>query len=78
MAPLLLSVGVFLIAAGLAAIGFGVPYYEFGTGNALIISGSAGVVGGLIVFKIRMPARAQSPGQTGAVVSNSARLPKSA
>ena len=50
MAPLLLSVGVFLIAAGLAAIGFGVPYYEFGTGNALIISGSAGVVGGLIVF----------------------------
>ena len=50
MAPLLLSVGVFLIAAGLAAIGFGIPYYEFGTGNALIISGSAGVVGGLIVF----------------------------
>ena len=39
-----------MIAAGLAAIGFGVPYYEFGTGNALIISGSAGVAGGLIVF----------------------------
>jgi hypothetical protein len=50
MAPLLLSVGVVLIAAGLAAIGLGVPYYEFGTGNALIMSGSVAAVGGLIVF----------------------------
>jgi hypothetical protein len=50
MAPFLLSVGVVLIAAGLAAIGFGVPYNEFGTGNALIMSGTTGVVGGLIVF----------------------------
>jgi hypothetical protein len=50
MAPFLLSVGAIMIAAGLVAIGFGVPYYEFGTGNALIVSGSMGVVGGLIVF----------------------------
>ena len=52
MAPFLLSVGVVLIAAGLAAIGFGVPYNEFGTGNALIMSGTTGVVGGLIVFAL--------------------------
>ncbi|HSR75820.1 MAG TPA: hypothetical protein VLN57_04475 [Xanthobacteraceae bacterium] len=52
MAPFLFSVGVVLIAAGLAAIGFGVPYNEFGTGNALIMSGTTSVVGGLIVFAL--------------------------
>src|SRR5262249_30298987 len=52
MAPFLLSVGVVLIAAGLAAIGFGVPYNEFGTGNALIMSGTTAAVGGLIVVAL--------------------------
>src|SRR5262245_16324976 len=52
MFVLLLAVGIVLFVLGLAAIGFGIPYNEFGTGNALIMSGSVGVVGGLILVGV--------------------------
>jgi hypothetical protein len=52
MFVLLLAVGIVLLVFGLAAIGFGIPYNEFGTGNALIMSGSVGVVGGLILVGV--------------------------
>jgi len=46
----LLLLGVISFAAGMSAIGFGIPNYEFGLGNTLIISGSVAMIGGLVLI----------------------------
>lgn len=50
MSVVLISIGIVVCALGLVAIGFGVPIREFGLGNTLIIAGSSGVVGGLLLI----------------------------
>src|SRR3989304_5903338 len=62
MSVVLISIGIVVCALGLVAIGFGVPIREFGLGNTLIIAGSSGVVGGLLLIGLgaarRPPRRA--------------------
>lgn len=53
----LLVVGVGLILAGLAAVGFGIPYKEFSVGSTLIMTGVTGVCTGAIVLAIAMAVR---------------------
>jgi hypothetical protein len=50
MAFVLLVAGIGLIAAGLLAIGFGIPIKEFSTGNTLIMAGVIGVCTGTIML----------------------------
>ena len=50
MPVLLYGVGTLIVAAGIAAIGFGIPNNEFGIGNTLIVAGVAAVGSGLIVI----------------------------
>lgn len=50
MAFVLLVAGIGLVAAGLLAIGFGIPIKEFSTGNTLIIAGVIGVCTGTIML----------------------------
>ncbi len=42
--------GVLLAAAGIVAIGFGIPINEFNLGNTMIVSGTVAVAAGLILF----------------------------
>jgi hypothetical protein len=39
-------------AAGVAMVGFGIPIYEFGLGNTLLITGTIAIVGGLILIGV--------------------------
>ncbi|QPF86971.1 DUF308 domain-containing protein [Bradyrhizobium genosp. L] len=48
----LLVVGGALVVAGLAAVGFGVPYKEFSVGGTLIETGVVGVCSGVIVLAV--------------------------
>jgi hypothetical protein len=48
----LLTAGIGVILAGLAAIGFGIPVKEFGFGNTLILTGSVGVCTGLVMISL--------------------------
>jgi hypothetical protein len=53
----LLSIGVIATAVGMFTIGFGIPINEFSFGNALIISGTISVAGGLILIGIAAAVR---------------------
>ena len=50
MAFVLLVAGIGLVAAGLLAIGFGIPIKEFSTGNTLIMAGVIGVCTGTLML----------------------------
>ena len=50
MSVLLYLLGIVSVAGGAAAIGFGIPVKEFSFGDTLIVSGTLGLVGGLIVI----------------------------
>jgi hypothetical protein len=50
MSVLLYVLGILSVIGGVAAIVFGIPVKEFSFGNTLILSGTAGLVGGLIVI----------------------------
>jgi len=52
MSVFLYLLGVLSFLAGIAAIGFGVPVTEFSFGNTLILAGTTGLVGGLIVISL--------------------------
>ncbi len=57
MAFILLLAGIGLVAAGLVAIGFGIPIKEFSTGNTLILAGVAGVCTGMIMLGLWVAVR---------------------
>ncbi len=52
MSVLLIVVGALIAAAGVGMIGYGIPINEFSFGNTLIVGGTTGVVGGIVVIAI--------------------------
>jgi hypothetical protein len=50
MPVFLLVVGILVSGAGLAAIGFGVLIHELGLGHTLIVAGTAGFAGGIVLI----------------------------
>jgi hypothetical protein len=57
MVAILFVISGIAALAGVGAILLGVPNYEFGLGNTLIMSGSVGIVGALIVFGLAATVR---------------------
>ena len=53
----LLVVGMGLVVAGLAAVGFGIPYKEFSVGSTLIVTGVTGACTGVIVLALAAAVR---------------------
>jgi hypothetical protein len=58
MSFVLLVLGLLATAIGAIAVGFGVPINEFSLGNTLIIAGTTGMMGGLIVIGLALAIRA--------------------
>jgi len=52
MAVILLVLGIVVAAAGVAAIGFGIPINEFTLGTTLILTGATALTGGLILIAL--------------------------
>ena len=50
MFVVLLLLGLLAVAAGFTAIGFGIPINSFSIGNTMIVAGSAGAAGGLVLI----------------------------
>jgi hypothetical protein len=50
MLMVLLGAGIALLLVGLGALGYGIPYKEFGFGNTLIIAGSGAVCSGFMMI----------------------------
>src|SRR5215468_10027453 len=50
MLMVLLGAGLGLLLAGLGALGYGIPYKEFGFGNTLIIAGASAVCSGFLMI----------------------------
>lgn len=50
MPAFLLTIGIVSSLAGLFALGFAVPIHEFSLGNTLILAGTLGIVGGLLLI----------------------------
>src|SRR5215470_7179985 len=50
MLMVLLGAAIALLLAGLGALGYGIPYKEFGFGNTLIIVGSSAVCSGFLMI----------------------------
>src|SRR6266508_1499232 len=50
MSVILLILGIVVAAAGIAAVGFGIPINEFTLGTTLIITGTTALTGGLILI----------------------------
>ena len=57
MMAVLLGVGVGLVVAGLAALGYGILIKDFSFGNALIVAGAVAACSGLIMFGLWVVAR---------------------
>jgi hypothetical protein len=57
MITVLLGLGVGLLVAGLAALGYGILIKDFSFGNALIVSGAVAACSGLIVLALWVVAR---------------------
>ena len=57
MFAILLMLGIVLAAAGLVAIGFGIPINAFSLGNTLIMSGTTAVAGGFILIGLAAAVR---------------------
>jgi hypothetical protein len=49
MSVILFILGILLAAAGIVAIGFGIPISEFNLGNTLIVAGTVAISAGLII-----------------------------
>src|SRR5689334_2409286 len=52
MSVLLYLLGIISALGGIAAIMFGIPVKEFSFGNTLILAGTGGLVGGLIIIAL--------------------------
>jgi len=50
MLMVLLGAGIGLLVVGLGALGYGIPYKEFGFGNTLIIAGAVAACSGLLMI----------------------------
>jgi hypothetical protein len=50
MLMVLLGAGIGLLVVGLGALGYGIPYKEFGFGNTLIIAGAIAACSGLLMI----------------------------
>jgi hypothetical protein len=50
MSVILSLLGIVLAAAGVAAIGFGIPINEFTLGTTLVLAGTTGLAGGLVLI----------------------------
>ncbi|HEY7664904.1 MAG TPA: hypothetical protein VH934_17440 [Xanthobacteraceae bacterium] len=50
MSAILYLLGILVAAAGIAAIGFGIPINEFNLGTTLVATGATGLTGGLILI----------------------------
>jgi hypothetical protein len=57
MMAVLLGVGIGLVVAGLAALGYGILIKDFSFGNALIVAGAVAACSGLIMFGLWVVAR---------------------
>jgi hypothetical protein len=50
MLMVLLGAGIALLLAGLGALGYGIPYKEFGFGNTLIVAGAGAICSGFLMI----------------------------
>ena len=66
MSVILSLLGIVLAAAGVAAIGFGIPINEFTLGTTLILAGTTGLAGGLILIGSGGRGGRARPGHRGA------------
>src|SRR5262245_32567646 len=57
MLMVLLGAGIGLLLAGLGALGYGIPYKEFGFGNTLIIAGAVAACSGFLMIGLWVVAR---------------------
>jgi hypothetical protein len=57
MLMVLLGAGIVLLLAGLGALGYGIPYKEFGFGNTLIIAGAGAACSGFLMIGLWAVAR---------------------
>src|SRR5215218_9255166 len=57
MSVILLLLGILAIGAGLTAIGFGIPVYAAELGYTLIVAGTTGLSGGLILLGLSAAVR---------------------
>jgi hypothetical protein len=57
MLMVLLGAGLGLLLAGLGALGYGIPYKEFGFGNTLIIAGAVAACSGFLMIGLWAVAR---------------------
>src|SRR5262249_62184196 len=57
MLMVLLGAGLGLLLVGLGALGYGIPYKEFGFGNTLIIAGAVAACSGFLMIGLWAVAR---------------------
>src|ERR1700752_1531587 len=50
MLMVLLGAGIGLLLVGLGALGYGIPYKEFGFGNTLIVAGAVAACSGFLMI----------------------------
>ncbi len=74
MVAILFAISGIAAVAGVGAILLGVPNYEFGLGNTLIMSGSVAIVGALIVFGLAATVRELR--RVGRLLERPARQPR--
>lgn len=74
MVAILFVISGIAALAGVGAILIGIPNYEFGLGNALIMSGALGIVGALIVFGLAATVRELR--RVGRLLDRPARQPR--
>ena len=82
MSVILALLGIVLAATGVAAIGFGIPINEFTLGTTLVLAGTTGLAGGLILIGLAAVVaelgRITEALKTRVVAKPAARLPESA
>jgi len=76
MVAILFAISGIAAVAGVGAILLGVPNYEFGLGNALIMSGAVAIVGAMIVFGLAATVRELR--RVGRLLERPARTPRPA
>src|ERR1700710_632196 len=57
MMTMLLVAGIAVLAAGLLAVGFGIPVKEFSFGNTLILAGAVAACTGLVMLALAVVVR---------------------